>query len=114
MVGQFLEHHRIFYFYNQGKEDVYLSSADWMDRNLFRRIEVAFPILDPMLKQRVMDEGLNELLKDTSSWMMNSNGTYHQPPLPVNKHKLMGQKKLLAQYNSAPLAKGTRVKSTAL
>lgn len=47
IVGRFLEHSRIFYFLNDGSEDVYLSSADWMARNFFRRIEVCFPVLDP-------------------------------------------------------------------
>ncbi|MBY0445825.1 MAG: polyphosphate kinase 1, partial [Burkholderiales bacterium] len=51
IVGRLLEHHRVFYFYNGGVEDVYLSSADWMGRNLFRRIEIAFPILDPKVKR---------------------------------------------------------------
>lgn len=100
VVGQFLEHHRIYYFYSHGKEDVYLSSADWMDRNLFRRIEVAFPVLNPDLKQRVIDEGLNELLKDSSSWIMNSNGTYKQSISNTGKIKLTGQQKLLCLYNS--------------
>jgi len=62
IIGRFLEHHRILYFYADGAEKVYLSSADWMDRNFFRRIEVAFPILDPRLKRRVIREGLRAYL----------------------------------------------------
>jgi polyphosphate kinase len=57
IIGRFLEHTRIFYFRNGGKEDIYLASADWMDRNFFRRIEACFPILDKKLKKRVLDEG---------------------------------------------------------
>jgi polyphosphate kinase len=98
IVGQFLEHHRIYYFYAHGNEEVYLSSADWMDRNLFRRIEVAFPILDRELKQRVIDEGLNELLKDTSSWNMNSDGLYKQST-STSVTKLSGQQNLLLKYS---------------
>ena len=98
IVGQFLEHHRIFYFYANGKENVYLSSADWMDRNLFRRIEVAFPILEPELKQKVINEGLNELLKDASSWNMNSDGLYKQSASASN-NKLSGQQNLLLKYS---------------
>ncbi len=64
LVGRFLEHTRIYYFHNGGAEDVYLSSADWMHRNLYRRIEVAFPVLDPRLKKRVIKEGLAPYLKD--------------------------------------------------
>ena len=100
IVGQFLEHHRIFYFYAHGKEEVYLSSADWMDRNLFRRIEVAFPILDPELKQKVINEGLNELLKGVSSWNMNADGLYKQS-IPSSNVKLSGQQNLLLKYSVA-------------
>src|SRR5207244_5635507 len=60
VVGRFLEHHRIYYYAAGGSELVYLASADWMGRNLFRRIEVAFPVLDPKLKRRVIDEGRSE------------------------------------------------------
>jgi polyphosphate kinase len=66
VVGRLLEHHRIFYFRNGGADDVYLSSADWMGRNLFRRIEVAWPVRDAKLKQRVLDEGLKPYLDDTA------------------------------------------------
>jgi polyphosphate kinase len=77
VIGRFLEHTRIFYFRNNGAQDVYLSSADWMHRNLFRRIEVAFPVLDPVLKRRVIREGLDPYLKDnTQTWEMSSDGSY--------------------------------------
>lgn len=79
IVGRFLEHSRIYYFRNDLEHTTYLSSADWMNRNLFRRIEVAFPILDPVLKRRVMNEGLNPYLKDnTNSWELQNDGKYHQ------------------------------------
>lgn len=79
IVGRFLEHSRIFYFHNGGKADIYLASADWMNRNLFRRVEVAFPVLDPELKQRVMDEGLKPYLKDNhNAWELNADGHYHR------------------------------------
>ncbi len=55
IVDMFLEHARIWYFYNDGEDEVYLTSADWMKRNLNRRIETAFPILDPALKQEIID-----------------------------------------------------------
>jgi polyphosphate kinase len=77
IVGRFLEHSRVFYFHNNGAEDVYLSSADWMYRNFFRRIEVCFPVLDPGLKKRVIDEGLKPYLDDDSqAWEMDQDGTY--------------------------------------
>jgi polyphosphate kinase len=77
IVGRFLEHSRVFYFHNNGAEDVYLSSADWMYRNFFRRVEVCFPVLDPKLKKRVIDEGLRPYLEDDSqAWEMDQHGNY--------------------------------------
>ena len=77
IVGRFLEHHRVYYFLAGGDEVVYLSSADWMDRNLFRRVEVAFPVLDKMLKQRVIRESLQVHLRDNASaWIMQPDGSY--------------------------------------
>jgi polyphosphate kinase len=77
VIGRFLEHTRIVYFFNDGAEDVYLSSADWMDRNFFRRIEVAFPILDSRLKKRVLQEGVKPYLKDNvQAWEMDEMGNY--------------------------------------
>ncbi|XUW87535.1 polyphosphate kinase 1 [Burkholderia sp. M6-3] len=79
IVGRFLEHHRIYYFYDDGREQVYLSSADWMDRNFFRRVEVAFPINNRRLKRRVIAEGLSAFLGDNqSAWLMQSDGHYRR------------------------------------
>ena len=79
IIGRFLEHHRIFYFLAGGQEHVYLSSADWMERNFFKRIELAFPILDPKLKKRVISEGLKFYLADNQqSWDMNAQGAYQR------------------------------------
>ena len=79
VIGRFLEHHRIYYFLADGKENIYLSSADWMDRNLYRRVEVAFPVEDSVIKERVIQEGLKMLLKDNqSAWVMNSEGKYRR------------------------------------
>ncbi len=80
IVGRLLEHHRIYYFRNGGEDDVYLSSADWMGRNLFRRIEVAWPVLDRKLKRRVIDEGLKPYLDDTAeAWILDGDGNYGPP-----------------------------------
>ena len=77
VIGRFLEHTRIFYFRNDLKHDVYLASADWMDRNFFRRIEVCFPLLDKKLKKRVIDEGLKVYLRDNcQAWEMDDEGHY--------------------------------------
>ena len=78
IIGRLLEHHRVFYFYAGGEERVYLSSADWMERNFFRRIELAFPVLDKKLKRRVVAEGLQIYLTDNvQAWDMDANGSYH-------------------------------------
>ncbi len=77
IVGRFLEHSRVFYFYNEGKETVYLSSADWMDRNFFRRVELACPIKDSHLKKRVINEAFTLALKDNQlAWQGTADGRY--------------------------------------
>ena len=77
VIGRFLEHSRIYYFRNDLAHDVYLASADWMDRNFFRRIEVSFPVLDRKLKKRVLDEGLKIYLQDNQqAWEMDGEGRY--------------------------------------
>lgn len=80
VVGRFLEHSRIFYFKNaDGEELVYLSSADWMDRNFFRRIETCFPILNPKLRKRIIAEGLKPYLRDNvQAWEMLSDGSFRR------------------------------------
>lgn len=79
IVGRFLEHTRIFYFYNNNEENVYLASADWMYRNFFRRIEVCFPLLDPKVKKRIIKEGLEPYLKDNqNAWEMLPDSNYKQ------------------------------------
>ncbi|MDP3036487.1 MAG: polyphosphate kinase 1, partial [Rhodocyclaceae bacterium] len=81
VIGRFLEHHRIYYFYADGTEKLYLASADWMERNFFRRIEVCFPVLDPKLKRRVIKEGLRNYLADNcQAWDMDSEGQYRIKP----------------------------------
>jgi polyphosphate kinase len=96
IIGRFLEHHRIYYFYANGEEILYLSSADWMDRNLFRRVEVAFPVLDKKLKARVIKEGMRMLLKDNcTAWQMNSEGSYTQVKPRSGSVHYTGQKELV-------------------
>ena len=81
VIGRFLEHHRIYYFHDDGAEKLHLASADWMERNFFRRIEVCFPVLDPKLKRRVIKEGLRGYLADNcQAWDMDSEGNYRMKP----------------------------------
>lgn len=78
IVGRFLEHSRIFYFHNNGDEEIYLSSADMMQRNLDRRVEVTFPIEDKKLKDEIINNILNVYLKDNiKARMLYSDGAYH-------------------------------------
>lgn len=92
IVGRFLEHSRVFYFYDQGKESVYLSSADWMDRNFFRRVEIAFPITQPALKKRVIEEAFTYALRDNQrAWLQQPDGTYalirnRRAPFSLHQH----------------------------
>jgi polyphosphate kinase len=77
IVGRYLEHSRIFYFHNEGKQEFYCGSADWMPRNLFERCEVMFPVRDPQLKARLRDEILAAYLADTAkARLMQPDGTY--------------------------------------
>ena len=77
IMGRFLEHTRVIYFYNSGEENIYLSSADWMPRNFFRRVEICFPINDPVLKQRVKTEIFKNYMADNSqSWLLQKDGSY--------------------------------------
>ncbi len=101
VIGRFLEHHRIFYFLADGAEKLYLSSADWMERNFFRRIEVAFPILDKKLKQRVIKEGLRPYLADNcQAWQMESDGQY-RPLRTKRTGRTCAQEALLADMATA-------------
>ncbi len=79
IIGRFLEHTRIFWFQNDGKNDVYAASADWMDRNFFRRVEAIFPIEDKALHARVVKEGLHTYLADnTQAWVLQPDGSYRR------------------------------------
>lgn len=93
IVGRFLEHSRVFYFFDEGKESVYLSSADWMDRNFFRRVELAFPIYDKALKKRVIHEAFLVALRDNQlAWQQRPDGSYapvRSRAQPVNLHRVL-------------------------
>jgi polyphosphate kinase len=79
LVGRFLEHSRIYYFRNGGDDQIFLGSADMMERNLDRRVEVLFPILDPAHKSRIRDEILPAYLRDTAnSRVLKADGTYQR------------------------------------
>ena len=90
IVGNFLEHSRIFYFYNDGFEDVYMGSADWMPRNLDKRVEITFPVEDEDLKKKVIEIIHIQLADTLKAHIMQPDGTY-------DKQDLRGRDKLEAQ-----------------
>lgn len=100
VVGRFLEHSRIFYFVNGGKEEVYLGSADWMPRNLYGRVEVVFPIKDARLRQRVRQEILDTYLADTAkARILQPDGAYVRSPQRPGKAR-HAQEELIAMAAS--------------
>ena len=104
IVGRFLEHSRIYYFENAGDPIVYLSSADWMPRNLVRRVEVAFPLEDPVLRKEVINEVLPALLNDrVKARELKSDGTYVR--LHPNEGEPASQAQLFFRQNSRNQAK---------
>ena len=81
IIGRFLEHSRIFWFANNGAEEVFAGSADWMPRNLYERCEVVFPVVDPAAKHRLRSEILESYLRDdTKARLMQPDGTYIRAP----------------------------------
>ncbi|MBO9688872.1 MAG: polyphosphate kinase 1 [Mitsuaria chitosanitabida] len=102
VVGRFLEHSRIFYFrwgQSDEQEALYLSSADWMSRNMLRRIEVAWPISDPKLRQRVIDEGLTPYLHDTlDAWQLGPDGTSQRIGNESKPDAISAQQALMRMY----------------
>nr|WP_255703386.1 polyphosphate kinase 1 [Lysobacter sp. GX 14042] len=98
IVGRFLEHSRIYWFGNDGVPELYCASADWLERNLLRRVEACFPILDPALAARVYEEGLaNYLADNVNAWEMQPDGSYRQLE-PGDQPPHSAQAWLLARY----------------
>ncbi len=97
-IGRFLEHHRVFFFRINEQESYYCSSADLMERNLYHRIEVMFPILDEQCQKRIKNEIIKNYLKDNSNtWEMQSDGSYK----PNNQGNSCAQEKLIKIYNDS-------------
>ncbi|HEX4870403.1 MAG TPA: polyphosphate kinase 1 [Moraxellaceae bacterium] len=92
VVGRFLEHSRVFWFLNGGDEVVYCSSADWMERNMFFRVETCFPVTDRELAKRVKQEALLTYLADNrQAWTLGADGGYRQGSVEVGKEKIAQQ-----------------------
>ncbi len=100
VVGRFLEHTRVYYFYNNGNERLYCGSADWMDRNLFYRVEVAFPIEDKKLFKEVYENGLINYLNDNmQAWELDGKGNWSPCTPKEGEEPYIAQQKLLKKIN---------------
>ncbi len=96
VMGRFLEHPRVFYFLNDGDDELFLSSADWMPRNFFARLETCFPIDSPELKARVINEAFERYLADnTGAWALEADGLYHRVKRHHNAKPRSAQQSLL-------------------
>ena len=99
IVGRFLEHSRVYYFFAGGAEELWCSSADWMERNFFRRFEVCFPILDEVLRSRVLAEALELPLADNQqAWLLESDGGYRR--VEAGKKQPLGSQRALLDHHS--------------
>ncbi|PJI32602.1 polyphosphate kinase 1 [Acinetobacter pseudolwoffii] len=96
IVGRFLEHTRVYYFYHQGENKLYCASADWMGRNLLSRIETCFPIEDKKLRKQILQDGLMNYLQDNRrAWELQADGTWIQCTPSLDKPMYIAQQHLL-------------------
>lgn len=110
IIGRFLEHSRVFYFFNDGKEDIYLSSADMMQRNLDRRVEIAFPIENQRLKDELLKTLIKVSLKDNvKARILQPDGSYRFPEINENTKRVNSQEWLM---NHAIKAAGSVVQKS--
>lgn len=101
IVGRFLEHTRVYYFHNNGDSRIYCSSADWMNRNLFNRVEVCFPIESEQLKKQIYQHGLMSYLQDNQrAWILQSDGTWQQIYTPEQEPKHNAQESLMNHFKA--------------
>jgi polyphosphate kinase len=100
IVGRFLEHSRVFYFENGGEPEMYCASADWMERNFFRRVEVAFPIQRQTHRERILRDLDFCLRDDTQAWILQPDGEYVRTQPPAEGRPVSAQAELLAKYST--------------
>ncbi|MDM7322129.1 MAG: polyphosphate kinase 1 [Gammaproteobacteria bacterium] len=102
LMGRFLEHARVFMFANGGNEEVFISSADWMPRNLYSRVETCFPIEEKALRERIIDEVFNLAFADTSgSWELQPDGEYQRVKPALGEEPRSAQRILLERLAQA-------------
>jgi len=97
IVGRFLEHARVCYFHNGGEPDVLCASADWMERNFFRRVEVCFPVEVKALRERIVHDLELYLQDNTQAWDLHSDGSY-QRVTPEGQAPVSAQTVLLGEF----------------
>lgn len=117
IVDRFLEHSRIFYFESDGKQDLYIASADWMNRNFQRRVEVMFPVEDPTLRARIMDEILAVILADNArTRVLKRDGSYERVQPGAGEAVVRAQHRFIeiarAQATVPLVDKGLRIRPT--
>jgi polyphosphate kinase len=98
IIGRFLEHSRVYYFLNDGAEEMYCASADWMERNFFRRVEVAFPIERAKHRERIRRDLEAYLADNTQAWELRADGTYSRVARGADADPVSAQQQLLATY----------------
>ncbi|MEN9903596.1 MAG: polyphosphate kinase 1 [Pseudomonadota bacterium] len=102
IIGRLLEHSRVFLFEVDGEPELWLSSADWMNRNMLRRIELGWPVTDPVLRKRIIDECLELYLADnTDAWLLQPDGVYLRAQAGNGKSRAQAhsaQAQLMARY----------------
>ena len=98
IVGRFLEHTRVYYFEQGGEKKLYCASADWMGRNLFSRVETCFPILDPKIKKRILQDGLQNYLSDHhGTWELQASGEWLKAQAPEGQVPHSAQEFLMSK-----------------
>lgn len=98
IIGRFLEHTRAYYFHNGGAQEVWCSSADWMDRNLFRRVELMFPLNDTAIRDRVIAD-LDVYLSDNQqAWSLAAEGGYQRIVPPADEPQRCAQLEMLSRW----------------
>jgi polyphosphate kinase len=95
IIDRYLEHGRIFHFANAGKDEVYISSADWMPRNFHRRVEAMVPIDDPLIRSRLIDILGIQWSDNVKSWVLESNGTYSRTQIKPNATPMRSQQRFM-------------------
>ncbi len=103
IVGRFLEHSRVVYFANGGEAEMYCASADWMERNFFRRVEIAFPVQRQTHRERILRELDLCLTDNCQAWLLQPDGSYRRITRGPGERAVNVQNELLALFAAGPM-----------